>query len=141
MVAFPSSLLSLLDRPNFQYQLLDSIVLAQEVLGDKQVTDSEAGIVANDLLTVIYDASTEVLEQDTENAQNAGDSNDFNRINQVYQNDAATTQVGQNNANNAVQTSQTQVSQSGTNLSNLVSLASSIISIGSFVGNLIGHAY
>lgn len=129
-------------RYNFQYALLDSIVEAQEILGDKQSTDSEAGIVANDLLTAQYDASTEVLNQDTENAQAvADDSNDFNAMNQIYQNDSATASTGQNNASTATQNSQTQVSQDGTNLSNLVSLASSLITIGGYVSNLIGHAY
>lgn len=143
MVLVPISVLEEeVERLNYQYALLNATVEAQEVLGDKQITDSQAGIVANDLLTTQYDASTEVLNQDTEIAQDASDdSNDFNVANQVYQNDSATTQVGQSNGNTAVQAQQTAVSQDGTNLSNLVSLSSSIISIGSYVSNLISHAY
>ncbi len=141
MVAFPSSLLDDIERLNYQYALLNATVEAQEILGNKQSTDSEAGIIANDLLTTQYDASTVVLNLDTEAAQNAGSSSNFNEKNQIYQNDAASTQTGQSNANTGVQSSQTQVSQDGTNLSNLVSLSSSIISIGSFVANLIGRAY
>lgn len=129
-------------RYNFQYALLDSIVEAQDILSDKQSTDSEAGIIANNLLTAQYDASTEVLNQDTENAQAVSDDSDkFNAENQIYQNDSATAQTGQNNASTATQNLQTQVSQDGTNLSNLVSLASSLITIGGYVSNLIGHAY
>ena len=128
-------------RDNFQYALLDATVLNQDILGDKQITDSDAGVVANNLLTTIYDASVEVLAVDTENAQNAGGGNDFNEQNQIYQNDSAVCQTGQSNASTATQSSQTQVSQSGTNLSDLVSLASTIITIGGYVANLIGQAY
>jgi hypothetical protein len=141
MVLFSSTPLDNIVRLNYQYALLNATVEAQDILGNKQITDSNAGIVANDLLTTQYDASTEVLNQDTDTAQSTNSSSSFNEANQVYQNDSATCQTGQSNANTAVQSSQTQVSQDGTNLSNLVSLASTIISIGGFVANLIGHAY
>lgn len=141
MVDFPGVLGSSVTRPNFQYALLNATVTFQDVLGNKQGTDSEAGIVATDLLSVEYELSVEVLEEDTAAVQEASGSDAFNLANQVYQNDSAVCQTGQNNANTAVQQSQTQVSQSGTNLSNLVSLATTLIQIGQYVAGLIGQAY
>jgi hypothetical protein len=130
-----------LSRDNFQYALLDATVLNQDILGNKQITDSTAGEIANDLLVTEYDASVAVLNEDTKNAQNASSGNDFNEQNQIYQNDSAVCQTGQSNASTAVQSSQTQVSQDGTNLSDLISLASTIITIGGYVANLINTAY
>lgn len=133
---------SIITRNNFQYALIDCTVLSQDVLGEKQVTDSQAGTIATDLLTTQYDASTEVLNQDTANAQaQAGNSNNFAEQNQIYQNDSATAQTGQNNANNAVQSIQTQISQDGSNIANLNSLVATIISVGGYVANLINNAY
>ncbi len=132
--------LSEISRDNFQYALLDATVLNQDILGNKQITDSTAGETANDLLVTEYNASVTVLGEDTENAQTASSSK-FNEKNQIYQNDSAVCQTGQSNASTAVQSSQTQVSQDGTNLSDLVSLASTIITIGGYVANLIGTAY
>lgn len=132
--------LSGLSRDNFQYALLDATVLNQDILGNKQITDSTAGEIANDLLVTEYDASVAVLNEDTNIAQ-TGHSSDFNENNQIYQNDSAVCQTGQSNASTAVQSSQTQVSQDGTNLSDLISLASTIITIGGYVANLISTAY
>lgn len=133
---------SIITRANFQYALIDCTVYSQDILGEKQVTDSQAGTIATDLLTTQYDASTEVLNQDTANAQSvSSDSNDFAEYNQIYQNDSATAQTGQNNASTAVDTIQTQISQDGSNISDLNSLTATIISVGGYVANLINNAY
>ncbi len=143
--------LSSVQRPNFQFTLLNATTRSQTVLGDKQSTDTDASILATDLLTREYDEATIVLQEDTDAIVELADSvgsewstsetNDFNVLNQTYQNDSAVCQTGESNADTAVQTSQTQTSQDGTNLSNLVSLSSTLITIGGYVASLISRSY
>lgn len=130
------------ERPNFQFALVDATVTSQNILGSKQVADSQAGIVATNLLTLEYDEATVVLQYDSNQVTaNASSSNGLTVKNQIYQNDYAVAQTGESNANTAVQAEQTDVSQDSTNLSNLVSLAQTIITIGQYVAGLIGNCY
>lgn len=131
---------------NFQFALIDATVRSQQILSNKQAADSQAGILATNLLTLEYSASNDVLGEDTalvqqESTNTGDDDNDFTAANQQYQNDAAVAQTGQNNANTAVQQQQTQVSQDATNLSNLVSLTQTLITIGGYIANLMTGAY
>ncbi len=152
MVDIPGAdVINSIPRPNFQFTLLNATVRSQEVLGEKQSTSSDSSILATDLLTVEYDESTTVLQNDTDDivdyANSVGsewsssETTEFNVLNQTYQNDSAVCQTGQSNADTAVQTAQTQSSQDGTNLSNLVSLSSTLITIGQYVAGLIGQSY
>jgi hypothetical protein len=128
---------------NYQFALLEATVLSQITLSNKQASDSQAGILASNLLAAEYTDSNTVLTDDTGLVQGSvNDSgNTFSAYNQQYQNDAAVAQTGQNNANTAVQQQQTQVSQDATNLSNLVSLTQTLITIGSYIANLLTGAY
>lgn len=152
MVDVNADLPFMLDRTNYQMALVDSITIAQNILTNKQVTDSEAGSIASDLLNTQIDASETVLQEDSDNIDdltdtgNANgwsttDTNNYNAANQIYQNDSSVCQTGQNNANSAVQTLQTQVGQDGTNLSNLLSLSAAFIEIGSFMTGILAQAY
>ncbi len=130
-------------RPNFQFELLDATVNSQNTLGNKQISDSTAGIVATNLLNLEYDEATVILNEDSEAlvAINSNSTNQITQQNQVYQNDYATVQTGESNANTAVQSEQTNVSQDSTNISNLVSLAQTLITIGQYVAGLVQSAY
>lgn len=133
---------TVVQRPNFQFAILDSTIRSQEVLGNKQGTDSQGGILATNLLSLEYEEATTVLQYDTDKVQaQKADSGEFNKYNQIYQNDAAVTQTGESNASTGVDTEQTQVSQDGTNLSNLVSLSQTLITIGQYVASMISSAY
>ena len=130
-------------RPNFQFALLNATVNSQNLLGNKQIYDSSAGIVATDLLNLEYADATVVLNADSNSLVNTTSSstNDITKANQVYQNDYAVAQTGESNANTAVQSEQTDVSQDSTNISNLVSLAQTLITIGQYVAGLITSSY
>lgn len=152
MVDINADLPFMIDRPSYQMALVDSITIAQNILTNKQVTDSEAGSVASDLLNTQIDASEVVLQEDADNIDDitdqgnangwtTADTNNYNAANQIYQNDNSTCQTGQNNANSSVQTLQTQVGQDGTNLSNLLSLSAAFIEIGSFMTGILAQAY
>ncbi len=135
---------------NFQFDLVIATVRSQTILSDKQNADSQASIVANDLLQNEYEEATSILncDQATTNASapssgdwNTHQTNAFNSNNAIYQNDAAISQTGEGNASTATQQLQTQISTDSTNLSNLVSLAQTIIQIGNYVAGLINNAY
>ncbi len=128
---------------NFQFALLDATIRSQDALSSKQASDSQSGILDNDLLVDEYNDATVVLQADTANvqAQTNNSSNDQTSANTQYQNDSSVAQTGESNANTAVQQQQTQSSQDGTNLSNLVSLSSTLITIGNYVAGLINTAY
>ncbi|MBM3197953.1 MAG: hypothetical protein FJZ58_01700 [Chlamydiae bacterium] len=131
---------------NFQFALLDATIRSQTTLGNKQTSDAQSSILANDLLETEYNDATAVLTKDTENVQSitgtsTEDTDALTQANQEYQNDSSVAQTGESNANTAVQAEQTQVSQDGTNLSNLVSLSSTLIQIGQYIAGLIGTAY
>jgi hypothetical protein len=137
---------------NYQIALVDAITVAQNILTNKQVTDSEAGNIASDLFNTDLSASEEVLDQDGDNIDditttgnsngwNTTSTNDYNAANQYYQNDTTVCQTGQNVANTAVQTLQTQVGTDGTNLSNILSISSTFVDIGQFMTGIMGQAY
>ena len=130
-------------RPNFQFDLLYATVNSQNVLGDKQISDSTGGIIATNLLNLEYSDATVVLNTDSENLISipSSSTNAITQANQIYQNDYATAQTGESNANTAVQAQQTDVSQDSTNISNLVSLAQTLITIGQYVAGLVQSAY
>jgi hypothetical protein len=143
---------NIVNRINYQIALVDAITISQNILTNKQVTDSEAGSIASDLLNTELDASEVVLQEDADNiddlttqGNNGGWTTDetdaYNQANQYYQNDTAVCQTGQNNANTAVQTLSTQVGQDGTNLSNLLSISSVFVDIGQFMSGLLAQPY
>lgn len=125
-------------RPNFQFELLDATVNSQNLLGNKQISDSTAGIVATNLLNLEYAQATVVLTYDSNQVVlDESNSSALTVSNQIYQNDYAVAQTGESNANTAVQAEQTDVSQDSTNISNLVSLAQTLITIGQYIAGLI----
>ncbi len=139
-------------RVNYQIALVDSTARTQDVLTLKQVTDSEAGILASDLLSLEYEISTTVLEEDgaliddavaegNANGWTDSDTTNLNVINQQYQNDTATCQVGQSNASTAVQTTENQVGQDGTNLSNALSMSNILTAIGNYMSGILANMY
>lgn len=135
---------------NFQFELVTATVRSQDTLNNKQAADSTAGVVANALLQLEYDDSTDLLntDQTTTNLSsppgkswNSTETTDFSTNNANYQNDAAVSQTGETNASTAVQQLQSESSQDSTNISNLVSLAQTLIQVGGYVANLINSAY
>ena len=139
-------------RASYQVALVSAITVSQNILTNKQVTDSNAGSVASDLLNTTLDASEVVIQENAdiiddlttegnEGGWTTAETNSYNQANQAYQNDTTVCQTGQDNANTAVQTINTQVGQDGTNLSNVLSISSVFVDIGQFMVGILSQGY
>ncbi len=142
----------IIPRISYQVALIDSTSRTQEILTLKQATDSEAGILASELLDLEYEISTEVLEADgvlIDDAVAAGndegwtdtETSELNVLNQQYQNDTTICQTGQSNASTSVQASESQVGTDGTNLSNALSMSNILTEVGNFMSDILSDMY